>query len=221
MFVGKLNNSIACETKDFSPNNRVEEGSFSKAMASIKNDSGYDNLFLKAEKEWGIPAGLLKAIGKAESNFNPNAVSQAGAQGIMQLMPATGRSLGVTNPFEPEENINAAAKYLRSLLDRYQGDVKLALAAYNAGSGNVEKYQGVPPFKETERYLEKILGTADQGTLPVRVNEALPSPSAQRETKQEEVGSQEYLRYLIELNLIWTVLDAEEKEIPFFEERIV
>ena len=100
---------------------------------------------------------LLKSIAKAESNFNPTAVSHAGAVGIMQLMPTTAQSLGVTNSYDARQNIMGGAKYISSLLSKYNGDTSLALAAYNAGSGNVAKYGGIPPFAETQNYVKKVM----------------------------------------------------------------
>ncbi len=115
-----------------------------------------DEIFDKAAKKYDVPVNLLKAIGKAESDFNANAVSRCGAQGVMQLMPATAASLGVTDAFDPEQNIMGGAKYISGLLKKYNGDTSLALAAYNAGSGNVAKYGGIPPFKETQNYVVKV-----------------------------------------------------------------
>lgn len=114
--------------------------------------------FKEASETYGVPEALLKAVAKAESNFNAKAVSGAGAQGVMQLMPGTAAGLGVKDCFNARENIMGGAKYLSQMLSKYNGSVKLALAAYNAGSGNVSKYGGVPPFTETKNYIKRIFG---------------------------------------------------------------
>ncbi|MCD8000759.1 MAG: lytic transglycosylase domain-containing protein [Clostridiales bacterium] len=115
-----------------------------------------DRIFEEAAARHNVPERLLKAVAKAESDFNPNAVSHAGAVGVMQLMPGTARSLGVSDPYDARQNIMGGAKYLKENLDRF-GDVSLALAAYNAGPGAVQKYSGIPPYSETQNYVKKVL----------------------------------------------------------------
>lgn len=112
----------------------------------------------KAATRHNVDANLVRALVKVESNFNPNAVSRKGAMGLMQLMPQTARQLKLTNPFNPEENIDAGVRHLRQLLDNYGGDVRLTLAAYNAGTGAVARSSGIPNFAETRNYVKRITG---------------------------------------------------------------
>lgn len=133
----------------------------------LKTDKNLEEIYQEAAQTYGVSTELLKAMTRQESNFNPNATSRSGAQGLMQLMPATAASLGVTNAYDPYQNIMGGAKYIRQMLDRYNGNVSLALAAYNAGSHNVDKYGGIPPFAETQNYVAKITQYLEEGvTIP-------------------------------------------------------
>jgi soluble lytic murein transglycosylase len=117
----------------------------------------YDHVISEASHTHGVSFSLLKALIKTESDFNPRAVSSAGARGLMQLMPENIKTLKIKNPFDPRENIMGGTQYLKQLIDRFNGKLPLALAAYNAGPGVVEKYQRIPPFKETENFVKQVM----------------------------------------------------------------
>ncbi len=122
-----------------------------------------ENSIHQAARKYNLPASLIRGVIRAESNFEVKAVSRAGAQGLMQLMPGTAKELGVDNPLDIEQNIDGGARYLRKMLDSFGGDIKVALAAYNAGPGTVEKYGGnVPPYQETEQYINRVLKFSKQ-----------------------------------------------------------
>ena len=139
------------------------------AQVPHEKSAPYEGSISAHSERLGVAADLVRAVIQVESAFNPVAVSNKGAMGLMQLMPETARELGVANPFNPDQNIRGGVTYLKQLLDRYDNKVELALAAYNAGVGNVEKYDGVPPFKETRAYVNKITKGVSAPPVPQNV----------------------------------------------------
>jgi len=141
---------------------RADEGANNKKnkylhIQAKKSEHLYHPIIIEASKRYQVDPSLIKAIILAESGYNPKAVSKRGAKGLMQLMPGTAEALGVEDSFNPEHNINGGVKYLKQLVTQFDGDVKLALAAYNAGSKKVRKYRGIPPFKATRYYIKKVI----------------------------------------------------------------
>ena len=136
-----------------SANNNISELN----SGSINSKAQILDMVTMISDKYGVDDRLVKALIRQESGFNPNAKSKAGAMGLMQLMPATAKSLGVQNAFNPVQNVDGGVRYLKSMLERYNGNIILALAAYNAGPGAVDKYSGVPPYQETQNYVKNIL----------------------------------------------------------------
>lgn len=141
-----------------------DQAQFTDLSGTVFEPSGepaidpYHLIIHEAAGRYDVAYDLIRAVIMVESEFNPRAVSRRGARGLMQLMPVTASELDVKNLHDPVENINAGVRYIRSLLDRFDGDVELALAAYNAGPGNVQRYDGIPPYKETHAFIAKVLG---------------------------------------------------------------
>jgi hypothetical protein len=153
-YIGKESNQSA-NAKIVAANSRFSEATQGDIDAAIAQAAARHN----------VDPNLVRAVVKVESNFNPNAVSRKGAMGLMQLMPSTARSLNVKNPFDPEQNIDAGVRHLKKLLDNYGGDVKLTLAAYNAGAGAVARSSGVPHYAETQNYVRRITNLYNRGDV--------------------------------------------------------
>lgn len=187
-----------------------------KSQSNFKSYLGesqeLDTIFQKAADTYGVDVNLLKAIAKTESNFTADATSSAGAMGIMQLMPNTAKALGVSNPYDAEESIMGGAKYISQMLKKYDGDVKLALASYNAGPGNVAKYGGIPPFKETQNYVTKVIsayqGNSSSTTSTTKTNTTIAAST---------VGSTSATNASVEASLEnasmrWDILSANRSD---------
>lgn len=156
----------------------------------------YDDLVLEYASKQALRPELVRAVIQVESGFNPRARSPKGAMGLMQLMPATARELGVVDAYDPEQNIRGGTRYLRQLLDRYDGDERLALAAYNAGAGAVDRYGGVvPPYRETREYVRKVNSVAARAKVTGQAPPAAASPGVVIYKSVEVVGGRAILRY--------------------------
>lgn len=156
---GKVSNSLAVDNVSASLSTKHSEtaSSIDPPSHTVRITKRlFDSIIRQAASRYQVDPYLVKAIIMAESSYNPKAISKKGAKGLMQLMPKTAKALGVEDSFNPEHNINAGVKYFKQLLNQFNGDVKLALAAYNAGSKRVKKYKGIPPYKATQYYVKKV-----------------------------------------------------------------
>lgn len=143
-------------TNQINPLSTQKSSSVTPGSNKINGPTKYNHIIQEAAKKYNVDEQLIHAIIKTESNYNPNAKSHAGAAGLMQLMPGTARYLGVNDPYDIKQNIFGGTKYISDMLRQHNGNLTLALAAYNAGPGNVKKHGGIPPFKETQNYVKKI-----------------------------------------------------------------
>ena len=208
-------------------------GSFSQFFSAAFQAGGgtnYDEYFQRAADTYQVPVNLIKALAKAESNFDANAVSRCGAQGVMQLMPATARAMGVTNAFDPAQNIMGGTKYFRQMLDTFGGDVTKAIAAYNAGPGAIKKYGGMLPSQAG--YVNKVLEYAGGVSVAAAGGggfAGLPDSGGFQSADDSLTGedlvdlilqadgldddrNREYVRLLLEQLFLKKALDQEERE---------
>lgn len=199
--MSEINSISKVEGKNIYQTNTVKKSEQSNEFESYLGETkSMDEIFKQAAAKYNVSVDLLKAIGKAESNFDAKAVSRCGAQGVMQLMPATAKELGVTDSFDAEQNIMGGAKYIAGLLKKYDGNTKLALAAYNAGSGNVAKYNGIPPFEETQNYVKKVINYMGEGNIQISEANNRVTVSGNRMSSAATAPIQRNLSFLLTPN---------------------
>lgn len=188
----KENISSEKTTSQKAENTSVGNVAETKGTTGTRNSDGtltttLADIFRRASEKYGVSYEFLTAVAKAESDFNPNCVSSAGAKGIMQIMPAEAKGLGIQDVFDAEQNIMGSAKLLAAHLKKFNGDTTLAAAAYNAGSGRVKQYGGVPPFKETQNYVKKIAAYMKEGvTVPDKTVTVSPNKLSGDVTKSQK-----------------------------------
>lgn len=186
-------NSTEASVKQAKAANAADAGAVSRTNGTTGRVSAdgtltttLDDIFKRASEKYGVSYDFLVAVAKAESDFNPNCVSSAGAKGIMQIMPEEAKGLGIADVFDAEQNIMGSAKLLAAHLKKFDGDTTLAAAAYNAGSGRVRQYGGVPPFKETQNYVKKIAAYMKEGVrVPDRTVTVTPNKLSGDVTKSQ------------------------------------
>jgi hypothetical protein len=171
--------SAASEVNTYLDGRAQTHQTLNRAFTQQEIDAAID----QAAARHNVDPSLVRSVVKVESNFNPNAVSRKGAMGLMQLMPSTARSLNVSNPFDPAQNVDAGVRHLRKLLDSYGGNVRLSLAAYNAGSGAVARSAGVPHFRETQNYVRRITNLYNGGSEPIFGNPVHEPVHVQRDAR--------------------------------------
>ena len=163
---------------------RPERGPLSIEEEGLEPEIPFKEVIVEASRRYGLPPALVMAVVKAESNFQPEARSPKGAMGLMQLMPSTAEELGVKDPFDPRQNVEGGVRYLRQLLDHFFGDLKLALAAYNAGPSEVKRHKGMPPYQETQQYVERVMRYTQEfllSSLPSNPSREAPASMGKEE----------------------------------------